>query len=249
MQKSYGISPKKCARFRQPFPLNETVGISRLRHLPPPKLHDALETAPSTANPSLMTRILLEFIGGAWDGMNLCNDSPDPVEVGLARQTHSLLGDGMVGQTVVMPSDYAVRPGGGGGCKYVVANRTEFGDEILVRLEVCGKEQSEPCVCAAKRLLLKFEGGYLHGRCLDSESPDTHEALLAVSYYCVTEHGTVGTAFDGIPAPSLFPIRATAPDVSRFEKGYEYRVVQRLEDDERVRVKFEYRARGGGRET
>jgi hypothetical protein len=29
-------------------------------------------------------RLFLEFIRGAWDGMNLCNDSPDPADVGLA---------------------------------------------------------------------------------------------------------------------------------------------------------------------
>ncbi len=37
-----------------------------------------------------MKRILLEFIGGPWDGMNLCNDSPDPLEAELAAR-HYLL--------------------------------------------------------------------------------------------------------------------------------------------------------------
>ena len=36
-----------------------------------------------------MKRILLEFIGGPWDGMNRCNDSPDPFEVELATSHFS----------------------------------------------------------------------------------------------------------------------------------------------------------------
>lgn len=41
-----------------------------------------------------------------------------------------------------MPSDYAVRTTGLLGNKYVVRNRTELGDEVLVRLECCW---SKPC--------------------------------------------------------------------------------------------------------
>jgi hypothetical protein len=190
---------------------------------------------------TLMRRILLEFIGGSWDGMNLCNDSPDPVEIGLALQTYCQAGSGRVGQTVVMPADYALRPTGIGGCKYVVTDRTALDDEVLIRLEVCWNEQTRPCVCTAKRLVLQFEGGDWHGRSLDSQSADTHEALLAAAYYCLTDQGTVGKTCDGRPIAPWFQQDATDPAATDFGKACYYRVAQRVEDEERILVRFESR--------
>jgi hypothetical protein len=196
-----------------------------------------------TTEATSMRRILLEFIGGSWDGMNLCNDSPDPVEVGLALHTYCQAGNGHVGQTAVMPADYAVRPGGVGGCKYVVTDRTELGDEVLIRLEVCWSERRKPCVCMAKRLVLQFEGGGWHGRSLDSQSADTHEALLAVAYYCVTDQGTVGKACDWRPTAAWLQRDATGPAGTDIGRDCHYRVTQRIEDEERVLVRFEWRAK------
>ena len=195
----------------------------------------------TTTGATRMRRILLEFIGGAWDGMNLCNDSPDPIEAGLALHTYCQARNGRVGQTVVMPADYALRPAGPGGCKYVVAHRTVFGEEVLLRLEVCWNEKAEGCACAAKRVVLQFEGGDWHGRSLDSGSPDTHEALLAAAYYCLTDQGKVGRSCDGRPIARWFRQRAADPGRSDFAEDCRYHVVQRAEDDQRIVVKFEYR--------
>ncbi len=186
-----------------------------------------------------MRRILLEFIGGAWDGMNLCNDSSDPIEVGLALHTYCKAGNGKLGRAVVMPADYAVRPIGVGGCKYVVTDRAELDHEVLIRLEACGSERTKPCVCGIKRLILQFEGGEWDGRRLDSQSADTHEALLAVAYYCVTDQGSVGKACDARPTAQWFQPGASDPAGSGVSRNCQYRVVQRLEDEERVVVKLE----------
>jgi len=181
-------------------------------------------------------RIFLEFVGGAWDGMNLCNDSHDPAEVGLALLTYATTHDATVGSTVVMPADYAVRDTGFEGHKYVVTHCTALGDEILVRLECCWKEPTEPCVCMAKRIVLEFQGGHLHGRRLDSQSADTNAALLAVGYYCFTEQGTVGHTLNGLPATPLLP--EFRPSAATGDG--EYHVTQRIEDAEQVLVRFEH---------
>ena len=191
-----------------------------------------------------MRRILLEFIGGSWDGMNLCNDSPDPVEAGLTLHTYSMIRNRGVGHTVVMPSDYSVKQTDCSGSEYVVTNRTVIvGNEVLVRLESCCSEATAPCAHLSKRLLLQFDGGYLHGRSLDGHSPDTDEALLAVAYYLITDQGKAGEVLDGMPAKLLFSEHATDPERVGFRKGWEYRVTQRTEDKERVLVRFEYRAK------
>jgi hypothetical protein len=184
-------------------------------------------------------RIFLEFVGGAWDGMNLCNDSHDPAEVGLALLTFTKTHDAEIGSTVVMPADYAVRDSGADGYKYVVTNRTVLGNEILARLECCQTEVSEPNTCMAKRIVLQFEGGHLHGRCFDSQSPDTNVALLAVAYYCFTDQGTVGHGLAGLPATPLLRERRTPGDAG------EYRVAHRIEDAEQVVVRFKHQERNG----
>ena len=77
-----------------------------------------------------MRLAILEFIGGAWDGMNLCDGSPDPVEVGLARHVLRMTGNGETGSHVAMPSEYATRSGG---CRYVVTHHVEVEEQSLVR--------------------------------------------------------------------------------------------------------------------
>ncbi len=66
-----------------------------------------------------MKRILLEFIDGSWDGMNLCNDSPDRIEPILAVRQYLLSNCGREGAAVVLPSDYAVRAHSVDGCRYL----------------------------------------------------------------------------------------------------------------------------------
>jgi hypothetical protein len=192
-----------------------------------------------------MTRIILEFIDGLWDGMNLCNDSPDLVEVRLALHVYSVTGNANIGQTVIMPSDYAIGKGEGGDSTYVVTNCTEMDDEVLVRLECDCTKIAAPHTQPGEHLVLHFEGGYLHGHCLHSQSPDINEALLALAYYHITNHGTVGETFNGIPATWCPPKNdSAAPEQASCRKGYEYCVVERLVRAEEVHISFEYRRKG-----
>ncbi len=135
-----------------------------------------------------------------------------------------------------MPSDYAVRNRGFAGCKYVVTHCMELAGEVLVRLESCWSEPAEPCVCTAKRTVLEFRGGHLHGRSLDSQSADTNEALLAVAYYCITDKGTVGQKISARRRMLLLP----EPKMIGGEGDDEYGVSQRLEEAEWVLVRFEH---------
>lgn len=173
--------------------------------------------------------------------MNLCNDSPDSVEVGLASYVYSVIGNRGVGQTVVMPADYSVKQTE---CsKYVVANRIVMKDEVLIRLESCCGEPAASCACMAKQILLRFDGGHLHGRSLDGHSSNIVEALRAVAYYLITEHGKVGEAFDGIPAPLLPQGPVTDSEETGGRKDWEYQITERIEDENRILVRFQYRAK------
>ena len=183
--------------------------------------------------------IILEFIDGCWDGMNLCNDSPDPVEVKFMQACYADTENGTIGRKTVVSSEYATRRGTKPGNQYVVTNRAEHDGEILVRLELCCENQRADCSCQYKRILMKFEGGHLSGLRLDSASSDLDEALLATSYFCLTEHGNVGTTMgSGLP---LLP-HIVRQDTIRPQIGDEYQVVSREEDENRIAVWLRYRS-------
>jgi hypothetical protein len=44
---------------------------------------------------------IIEFIGGAWDGMNLCDGSPDPIEAALACHVLKATDDGTKGSHAI----------------------------------------------------------------------------------------------------------------------------------------------------
>ena len=193
-----------------------------------------------------MKRILLEFIGGPWDGMNLCNDSPDALEVELATSHFLLSNHGDEGATIMLRSDYAVRPHGADHCRYVVARRTEIGDEVLVRFEACDHEsaceQDLPgLLCLIpKQIILQFDGGCLNGMTLDSQSNDLREALLAVAYYSITNHGAIGSSLDEIltvPTP-LLPKRLFAVRSTQSASTGTYRIMDRCEGDSTITVRL-----------
>lgn len=108
-------------------------------------------------------RRLFEFIGGAWDGMNLDSGSQDAAERDLALLTYVRTHSATIGKSVVMPSDYAAHKGDALSYSYVVAHCAEVGEEALVRMECCRDEPSESGVCMAKHIVVEFHGGYLHG--------------------------------------------------------------------------------------
>ena len=109
----------------------------------------------------------------------------------------------------MLPSDYAVRRHGSDLCTYRVTHRTEIGDEVLVRLEVCDINTADEGASAvpsrgkAQQIVFQFDGGCLHGITLDSYSADLHEALLAMAYFSVTDGGMVGSVVDGIATLEL----------------------------------------------
>jgi hypothetical protein len=193
-----------------------------------------------------MKRILLEFIGGSWDGMNLDNDSPDKIEASLAARQYLLSNCGSKGAAIVLPSDYAVRSHGLDECRYRVTNRTEIGDEVLVRFEVCDHhaEDGPPSSIAeqspARQITFQFDGGCLHGMTLDSRSPDLHEALLASAYYAVTRGGMPGSPLCGTLAAwqHLVPKKLAGRTFLQFSPIGMYRVIERCENDATITVRL-----------
>ena len=193
-----------------------------------------------------MRRILLEFIGGSWDGMNLCNDSPDRIEASLAARQYLLSNCGSEGAAIVLPSDYAVRSHGSDECRYRVTNRTEIGDEVLVRFEVCDhhadddRGSSITTQSPAKQVVFRFDGGCLHGMTLDSRSPDLHEALLASAYYAVTHGGMLGSPLHGTLAAwqHLVPKKLAGRTFLQFSPIGMYRVVERCENDTTITIRL-----------
>lgn len=189
-----------------------------------------------------MKRLILEFIGGCWDGMNLASPSPDPVEARLARVCFAETEDGTIGRLAVVSPEYATRMGTEEGNKYVVVHRMNIGGEVLVRLELCCEDQTADCPCHVKRIVLEFEGGHLHGLRLDSGSPDLNEALLASSCYCLTDQGEPGKGLGHFP---MLPHLCREGNV-RPCTGDQYRVVGREEEEDRVAVLLRYRPEAPG---
>jgi len=180
-----------------------------------------------------MRLTILEFIGGAWDGMNLCTDSPDTVEVGLAVHVLKATGGGRQGMAVRMPLEYARARGG---CHYRVADRTEAGSQFLVRLECCGDGDAEGLAPHSKSIALQFVGGCLDGCTLQSDVSALEEALLATALYCLTDRGAISNDLQVMPALCRW-FQCKLPCARRSVK---YRVVKRVEDEQSITVFFEH---------
>jgi hypothetical protein len=193
-----------------------------------------------------MPHVILEFIGGAWDGMNLSNQSADAIEVKLALQTYEITVEGSQGKAVVMPADYALRKTGIRGYEYVVRHRIEIGDEVLVRLECLAADLPETTNISGPQeektaIMLQFEGGHLGGRLLSTASPEVCQALLAAAYYWITGEGTVGNGFDGMPIVWDQSWKPTLEkDRPAFRRDHEYRVIERTESQGRILVRLAY---------
>jgi hypothetical protein len=176
-----------------------------------------------------MKYTIFEFIGGAWDGMNLCNCSPDPIEVALADHVLKATDHGKKGKGIVMPREYAVRTGG---CRYVVTLRTDVNKESLVRLE-CQQDDCPEIVAGENRtIILQFQGGCLDGHMLRSDVDNVEEALLATSHYFITDQGAISRTLQ-------FPHTVCRRCRTKTQCG-EYRVVKRNEDERSIEVVFEY---------
>ncbi len=186
-------------------------------------------------------RIILEFIGGAWDGMNLCTFSADGVEASLAIRTCAKTGDGVPGREVVMPADYAVHYPGRGR-KYVVVHRIEVLGETLVRLECFQEAQAvPPPEPATVPVTLQFAGGPLDRVTLDSRSPDCDEVLAAVACFLLTDGGTIGARCPAtMGAPVLRRMHPRRAPSARPVSDHEYRVVRRTEHHECIAVELQY---------
>lgn len=187
-----------------------------------------------------MRHVILEFIGGAWDGMNLCNCSADSAEAGLARHVAKMTGNCKSGQTVTMPREYATRCGG---CVYRITAHVRIGDESLVRLECCDETGGALQSGIAKALVLQFSGGVLDGHTLRSDSADLHEALLAAAYLCLSTSDGETQTVEILPAVwRQFTGLAGAIDATAI-----YRVKARIQDQASITVALEYQPGSGSR--
>ena len=200
-------------------------------------------------------QIILEFIGGCWDGMNLATESPDPVETRLARSVYASTDNGSKGRKARMPAGYAAGKRAVCGHEYEVTDRTEIDDEVLVRLQCCAGQDADQClflddeVPVGKRIVFTFNGGHLDGETLESRSSDLDEAWLAIAYYCVMSLGM------SVEAPwAAAASRHHRIEAAGIGKDHEYHIVERIEDDENVFIRCKWSAalkpaanrRGGG---
>lgn len=185
-----------------------------------------------------MRHVILEFIGGAWDGMNLSDGSADPVEAGLARHVAKMTSNCKSGQSVTLPQAYAAR---GGGCVYRITAHARIGDESLVRLECCdepcGAVQPEP----AKTLVLQFSGGALDGRTLRSDSADLHEALLAAACTCLSAVDGEAESVQILPAV----LRRLDAAGQVCGEAAQYRVTARTHGQATITITLAHHARQG----
>jgi hypothetical protein len=194
-----------------------------------------------------MSRIILDFVAGCWDGVSLSSDSPDAHEAKLAQETYARTGDGTISRQIVMPCRYGFGHGAKGN-KNVVTDRTEFEDEDLVRLECFSPQDTEHCELTIdaklliKRVVLRFEGGCLEGTVLDSYSPDDQESFACLACYLATEQATVGNGWLGVPAAIGVRGRAAIDGRNPSVEGKQYRVIAREEDDARVLATLAYLA-------
>jgi hypothetical protein len=180
-----------------------------------------------------MKHTILEFVGGAWDGMNLSTLSPDPTEVALAAYTLKVTHYGSKDQAVVMPREYAL---GTGGCQYVATHHISVGGESLVRLECVEGDCAEASDRPLKTIVLQFVSGCLDGRTIRSDAANVHEALIATSYYCLTDHGAVSAILKILPCLC----GQVQGGLCRGNGIVEYRVVERDEKEGAITVILEY---------
>ena len=176
-----------------------------------------------------MRYMILEFSGGAWDGMNLCNCSDDPIEAGLARHVAKMTGNCKSGHIVALPHEYAVRCGGS---VYRITAHALIGDESLVRLECCDEACVDGQPGPPRTLVLQFSGGALDGRTLRSDSADIHEALLATACLCLSAADEEAQTVKILPAAW----RRLAGAASDFSGVAEYRVTARIHDQSSITV-------------
>lgn len=186
-------------------------------------------------------RVILEFVGGPWDGMNLHNESSDRLEAQLAAYCYLTTEKGTRGRTVLLPSSYAIRRSHSTADQYEVAERTERDEEVLVRFRHCnGRGACElPSLAASVRIVVRFHGGFLDGKSLDSLAPDHNEALLAIACYHVTEGGKLGARLDGHPA-AWRCLRAFAPStfLAAEKRQANYAVIDRRQSAVTIRLTF-----------
>jgi hypothetical protein len=152
-------------------------------------------------------RIILEFIGGSWDGMNLHSPSDDPVEAALAERIYLGACRNGKGRQVVMPANYATQRGGRPGLRYFVTGQTKSQEEILVRLECFGgperrvRQAGEDC--SVEHVVLQFRGGPLAGEFFHSRSSDYRVSLAVLGCFLATERGQMGKTCQGSPFAQL----------------------------------------------
>jgi hypothetical protein len=96
-----------------------------------------------------------------------------------------------------------------------------------------------------KRVVLEFFGGCWNGRSLDSGSSDAEERKLAHGYYFKTEDGTIGHGIKELsPQAHDFARKHGWEDSDEpgYESGENYQVVEKVDEAERMVVKFRHHA-------
>ncbi len=96
-----------------------------------------------------------------------------------------------------------------------------------------------------KRFVLEFLGGDWDGRCLDSQSTDHDEVVLAQVLYFKTQDGTIGKGFSELTEKAIaFAQKRGWMEDGSPSKGHDYRVIERRDEGDRTRLRLKHGSRG-----
>lgn len=92
-----------------------------------------------------------------------------------------------------------------------------------------------------KRIIVEFIGGDADGKVYDSESADPSEAQYAGITYIATEGGTIGRGVRSMPLAMKEELRAGNTSALKGYHPHEYRIVDRTEDENEIRIRMQYK--------
>lgn len=96
-----------------------------------------------------------------------------------------------------------------------------------------------------KRFVLEFLGGDWDGKCLDSQSADHEEVVLAQVFYFKTQDGTVGKGFNQFTDQAIqFACKRGWMEPNGASKGHDYKIIERRDEGDRTRLRLKHASRG-----
>lgn len=88
-------------------------------------------------------------------------------------------------------------------------------------------------------IILKFFGGVMHGQSASSDSENRNEACWAIARYALSRQGMIGRRFEAALGAAS-QIRETAVLERGVQMNHAYEVVERIEDEGDIVVRFNF---------